>query len=449
MAVDAIVRALWRTCGQPAPPARVDHRRGGAGVGVDRPADAGAQALGRAAGGAAALWACAAGDRARRIRCSPPCSASPGRCRRSGPGGSAGRGRRAAPTPCRRADRDYLEGVARDTWRLFERCVVPDDHHLPPDNLQIAPHDMVAHRTSPTNIGLYLLATACAREFGWIGRAGPARRGWRPRSPRLQTLPRHRGHFLNWYDTAARAAAAAACTSRPSTAATSAAPARRGPGLPRARSRARRRSGAAPRAGRASKARIDALLRGAAERPLPAGAARRACSTTPIRWREPRRRRPERDRGGSTTALAELRAWLPEVASSAADEPAPRLAWAIEDRLATLRSALRDRDGVERRDGPPARRRRDLPAAGRARPTSASSTTASAACSTSAFASPSSSSTPASTTCWRPSRAPTSLLGDRQGRRAGRPLGRARPAVLRRRRRSPACARGRARCSST
>jgi cyclic beta-1,2-glucan synthetase len=64
-------------------------------------------------------------------------------------------------------DRAYLEGVARDTWRLFERCIGPDDHHLPPDNLQTLPHDMVAHRTSPTNIGLYLLSVACAREFGW------------------------------------------------------------------------------------------------------------------------------------------------------------------------------------------------------------------------------------------------------------------------------------------
>jgi cyclic beta-1,2-glucan synthetase len=63
----------------------------------------------------------------------------------------------------------YLEGVARETWRLFERCVGAPDHHLPPDNLQTWPYDMVAHRTSPTNIGLYLLSVACARQFGWIG----------------------------------------------------------------------------------------------------------------------------------------------------------------------------------------------------------------------------------------------------------------------------------------
>ena len=55
-------------------------------------------------------------------------------------------------------DRAYLHDVARDTWRLFERVVGAEDNHLPPDNLQVAPSDMVAHRTSPTNIGLYLLA---------------------------------------------------------------------------------------------------------------------------------------------------------------------------------------------------------------------------------------------------------------------------------------------------
>ena len=55
------------------------------------------------------------------------------------------------------ADRGYLLDVARDSWRLFERYVGEDTHHLPPDNVQMTPHVMVANRTSPTNIGLYLL----------------------------------------------------------------------------------------------------------------------------------------------------------------------------------------------------------------------------------------------------------------------------------------------------
>ncbi|RZL01552.1 MAG: carbohydrate-binding protein [Rubrivivax sp.] len=98
------------------------------------------------------------------------------------------------------ADRLYLSGLARDTWRLFERCIGPQDHHLPPDNLQTLPYDMVAHRTSPTNIGLYLLSTACARQFGWIGTQDMVGR-LEATLASLLDMQRYRGHFLNWYDT--------------------------------------------------------------------------------------------------------------------------------------------------------------------------------------------------------------------------------------------------------
>ncbi len=97
-------------------------------------------------------------------------------------------------------DQSYLEGIARETWRLFERCVGPEDNHLPPDNLQTLPHDIVAHRTSPTNIGLYLLSVACARQFGWIGTQDLLER-MEATLATLASMQRHRGHFLNWYDT--------------------------------------------------------------------------------------------------------------------------------------------------------------------------------------------------------------------------------------------------------
>ena len=108
----------------------------------------------------------------------------------------------SALTPAQAAE---LDGIARDTWRFFERCVGPDDRHLPPDNLQTLPHDAVAHRTSPTNIGLYLLSAACARRFGWIGTEELLARVEATLAT-VRGLERHRGHLLNWYDTQTGAA---------------------------------------------------------------------------------------------------------------------------------------------------------------------------------------------------------------------------------------------------
>ena len=67
------------------------------------------------------------------------------------------------------ADTLFLRLTARRTWRFFEAFVTPVDHMLPPDNFQEDPAAVLAHRTSPTNIGLYLLSVASARDFGWIG----------------------------------------------------------------------------------------------------------------------------------------------------------------------------------------------------------------------------------------------------------------------------------------
>ncbi|MDP3131672.1 MAG: glucoamylase family protein, partial [Burkholderiaceae bacterium] len=94
----------------------------------------------------------------------------------------------------------YLHHLARDTWRLFERVVDASHHHLPPDNLQTSPSDMVAPRTSPTNIGLYLLSVACARSFGWLGTLDMVER-LDATLATLARLPRHEGHWFNWYHT--------------------------------------------------------------------------------------------------------------------------------------------------------------------------------------------------------------------------------------------------------
>ena len=97
-------------------------------------------------------------------------------------------------------DKTYLLALARDTWRFFENCVGPEDHHLPPDNLQIDTEPTLAHRTSPTNIGLYLLSVACARQFGWISTAELVKR-LQLTLGTVDRLPKHGGHLFNWYQT--------------------------------------------------------------------------------------------------------------------------------------------------------------------------------------------------------------------------------------------------------
>ena len=93
-----------------------------------------------------------------------------------------------------------LRLVARRTWRFFETYVTADDHMLPPDNFQEDPSPVLAHRTSPTNLGLYLLATVSARDFGWIGTLDAVER-LEATLGTMASLQRCRGHFYNWYDT--------------------------------------------------------------------------------------------------------------------------------------------------------------------------------------------------------------------------------------------------------
>ncbi|HSI01240.1 MAG TPA: glucoamylase family protein, partial [Reyranella sp.] len=98
------------------------------------------------------------------------------------------------------SDTGALRLIARRTWRFFETFVTTADHMLPPDNFQEDPAAVVAHRTSPTNIGLVLLSTAAAREFGWIGTLEAVER-LEATLATVGRLKRFRGHFFNWYDT--------------------------------------------------------------------------------------------------------------------------------------------------------------------------------------------------------------------------------------------------------
>ena len=94
----------------------------------------------------------------------------------------------------------FLRKLSRKTWAFFETFVGPEDHWLPPDNYQEHPVAVVAHRTSPTNMGLALLANLSAYDFGTIS-AGQLVERTDKALHTMGALERHRGHFFNWYDT--------------------------------------------------------------------------------------------------------------------------------------------------------------------------------------------------------------------------------------------------------
>ena len=97
-------------------------------------------------------------------------------------------------------DTHRLRLMARQTWSFFESFVNAAQNMLPPDNFQEIPRAVIANRTSPTNIGLYLLSIVSARDFGWIG-SGDAVERLEATFTSLDKLEKHRGHFYNWYDT--------------------------------------------------------------------------------------------------------------------------------------------------------------------------------------------------------------------------------------------------------
>jgi len=94
----------------------------------------------------------------------------------------------------------FLRRLARRTWAFFETFVGPEDHWLPPDNFQEYRVAAVAHRTSPTNIGLALLANLAAYDFGYL-LLGQLLQRTANTLHTLVGMERHRGHFFNWYDT--------------------------------------------------------------------------------------------------------------------------------------------------------------------------------------------------------------------------------------------------------
>ena len=96
--------------------------------------------------------------------------------------------------------RAFLRTSARRTWRYFADFVGPEDNWLPPDNFQEHPAPAIASRTSPTNIGMSLLADLAAYDFGYLTAAECLQRVGNTLAS-MEKLERYRGHLYNWYDT--------------------------------------------------------------------------------------------------------------------------------------------------------------------------------------------------------------------------------------------------------
>ncbi|MCZ8177867.1 MAG: protein ndvB [Rhizobium sp.] len=93
-----------------------------------------------------------------------------------------------------------LRKIARRTWRYYETFTTAGDNYLPPDNFQETPEAIVAHRTSPTNIGVYLLSVVSARHFGWLSFEQTIER-MEQTIATVERMEKYRGHLYNWYYT--------------------------------------------------------------------------------------------------------------------------------------------------------------------------------------------------------------------------------------------------------
>ncbi len=105
-----------------------------------------------------------------------------------------------AEKPVKDSDRRFLLEEARREWSFCLDRVTEAEHWLPPDNVQYSPVFRVAHRTSPTNIGMYLLSCVCAAELGFIDNARLETMLARTIDT-VEKLPKYRGSLYNWYST--------------------------------------------------------------------------------------------------------------------------------------------------------------------------------------------------------------------------------------------------------
>lgn len=94
--------------------------------------------------------------------------------------------------------RKGLRHLARKTWYYYQDLVSSATCHLPPDNYQVDPANGVDTRTSPTNIGFYMLSALAARDFGFIPTLELVRRLDHTLTS-VEKMRKWKGHLFNWY----------------------------------------------------------------------------------------------------------------------------------------------------------------------------------------------------------------------------------------------------------
>ncbi len=107
----------------------------------------------------------------------------------------------AKPRQTRLTEKDlrFLRRVARQTWSYFSEFVTDDTSWLPPDNYQVSHKNQLSMRTSPTNIGLWMLSAIGAHDFGYLT-VDRVIEDLARTAETVGKLERYEGHLLNWYD---------------------------------------------------------------------------------------------------------------------------------------------------------------------------------------------------------------------------------------------------------
>lgn len=96
-------------------------------------------------------------------------------------------------------DKKFILTQVKDMWGYFSENVNKKSNYLPPDNIQLSPAEYIAYRTSPTNIGFYLVSALAAYDMHFIKADELINRLGKSLSV-IQSLPKYKGHLYNWYE---------------------------------------------------------------------------------------------------------------------------------------------------------------------------------------------------------------------------------------------------------